>query len=1071
MAEYRIVAKLDPQTSSGTQQVRQDLRGIQNEAKATENALNRSFDQAKFDKTIGALTSRIDKLDKGLGNAAATAATTGKSFDATTGAIERMTAAEFRAVGGMEGLAKATGGASQSQTQLDAALRRVLAATDGEAAEQLRLNNILKDAKLLLDAGTISQERYAQVQMAASATGKGLVNSLGAQRVGMQQLGFQLGDVATMYSLGAKPAQIFGSQIGQVTQALMLMGGSPTSMLGRVAGFLGGPWGIAVSVGLIALTPLVGKIFEGNDALGDAIDKLKKDAAATEIDRQAKEAFNSTLDGHILKLRETNKELEQQIKSQQELRGLALEKAQKDTISDTGRVTTLERQLAAAQTLQTKRQGSFNTSSPGESRVLAGEDLAFARQEVTRLTGELGKARTAAGLAAKEVRLALIPINSAEAEAAADPVKAVTARFQTLRDLYNRTFEAGNMLPDVHKAKLIELSKAQALAEKTARDLNKTVSDGVAVFRSQAQAIGIAGRELQSAGLKVSENAQFGGVTPGVHKGDAHANGTAIDVNQGAGIVEANVPDIRAKFDAMARRYQARGYKVLWNGHVWPAGGSGPGPAITGTDKHYDHMHLEAPGTIVGKATQASTEEQARREEAEAGRLGKKEATVAEQQHNFVQAIVDQSDTRGRPAQEAVFDTVRKAAADYKRQWNEEMSQGDLLTIWQALSDAKAREEAKHFDEAYVLPLKRLQDLQGKTGLDRQVLNAQLDETLRLGQELTPVQAQQIENGIRNGDQLSRQAQILEQVKEPLDSYRATIGALNKMLAKGSINQETFNSRISELNAPAGQFLAGLPGKNADGKQFADVGAQEAAARQRDNDLLKLQTYLDQGTVLERDAAAARAGIWRQYQNTLSEIDGRRLTNASAFFGQLAQLQSSKNREIAAVGKAAAITQATIDAYVAINKALRTIPPPFNIAMAAAIGATALANVASIAGLKEGGYTGDVGKNQIAGMVPVHGQEFVVNAEGTRNNRALLEAINSGRQVRAASSSGRAAGGDSGSGAAAPFVVPAPVVHLRTINVTDPRMVGDYLATPDGEQVFINMLHNNPEIIRQIAGA
>src|SRR3546814_1275027 len=58
------------------------------------------------------------------------------------------------------------------------------------------------------------------------------------------------------------------------------------------------------------------------------------------------------------------------------------------------------------------------------------------------------------------------------------------------------------------------------------------------------------------------------GITPGAHK-SSHVN--AVDVNVGKGTTEANVPDLRAKFDAAARRYQSRGYKVLWNGWVYRA--------------------------------------------------------------------------------------------------------------------------------------------------------------------------------------------------------------------------------------------------------------------------------------------------------------------------------------------------------------------------------------------------------------------------------------------------------------------------------------------------------------------
>jgi phage-related minor tail protein len=52
---------------------------------------------------------------------------------------------------------------------------------------------------------------------------------------------------------------------------------------------------------------------------------------------------------------------------------------------------------------------------------------------------------------------------------------------------------------------------------------------------------------------------------------------------------------------------------------------------------------------------------------------------------------------------------------------------------------------------------------------------------------------------------------------------------------------------------------------------------------------------------------------------------------------------------------------------------------------------------ASVAGFKDGGYTGNVGVNQVAGVV--HGREFVVNAAATAKYRDVLEAMNNGKPL------------------------------------------------------------------------
>jgi hypothetical protein len=109
-----------------------------------------------------------------------------------------------------------------------------------------------------------------QTGQAATTTGEGfeqagrkVTASAGQQRAGMQQLSFQLNDIATMYSLGARPMQIFASQSGQVVQAVQMMSGGTS----KLAGFLGGPWGIALTSAAIVLTPLISKLFEAEDAM------------------------------------------------------------------------------------------------------------------------------------------------------------------------------------------------------------------------------------------------------------------------------------------------------------------------------------------------------------------------------------------------------------------------------------------------------------------------------------------------------------------------------------------------------------------------------------------------------------------------------------------------------------------------------------------------------------------------------------------------------------------------------------------------------------------------------------
>ena len=58
----------------------------------------------------------------------------------------------------------------------------------------------------------------------------------------MQQLSFQIGDVAQQFALGTSPMVIFAQQGGLVVQALSMMRGSAGGLLGVLAG----PWGAVI---------------------------------------------------------------------------------------------------------------------------------------------------------------------------------------------------------------------------------------------------------------------------------------------------------------------------------------------------------------------------------------------------------------------------------------------------------------------------------------------------------------------------------------------------------------------------------------------------------------------------------------------------------------------------------------------------------------------------------------------------------------------------------------------------------------------------------------------------------
>ena len=185
-----------------------------------------------------------------------------------------------RAIEQSEGEARAY---AQAYKDADASIARL-------AASQTAAKREIDQAKAALKAGEISVEEYNR-SLLETKTALSLVQAehreqiatlkqtksayelaqvpqqqnielTNAQRAGSQQLAMQLGDVATMYSLGARPMQIFASQGMQVVQAIGLMQGGAKGLIG----FLGGPWGLGLMAATTALVPLVSSLWEAEDA-------------------------------------------------------------------------------------------------------------------------------------------------------------------------------------------------------------------------------------------------------------------------------------------------------------------------------------------------------------------------------------------------------------------------------------------------------------------------------------------------------------------------------------------------------------------------------------------------------------------------------------------------------------------------------------------------------------------------------------------------------------------------------------------------------------------------------------
>ena len=129
---------------------------------------------------------------------------------------------------------------------------------------------------------------------------------------------------------------------------------------------------------------------------------------------------------------------------------------------------------------------------------------------------------------------------------------------------------------------------------------------------------------------------------------------------------------------------------------------------------------------------------------------------------------------------------------------------------------------------------------------------------------------------------------------------------------------------------------------------------------------------------IKKQAAIATIKDKKKLEKTLAELEvqgskirlqqeldanAQRASNFKSTLGVIAGLSKSSNSTLFAIGKAAAIAQATINGISAVQTALASAPPPFNFALAALVGAATAANVSKIASQKKPSF-------QDGGIVP-----------------------------------------------------------------------------------------------------
>ena len=235
------------------------------------------------------------------------------------------------------------------------------------------------------------------------------------------------------------------------------------------------------------------------------------------------------------------------------------------------------------------------------------------------------------------------------------------------------------------------------------------------------------------------------------------------------------------------------------------------------------------------------------------------------------------------------------------------------------------------------------------------------------------------------------------------------------------------------------------------------TGEYRQLDKNKDNAEETTANALKYNLITEMEAKAELLKVEEDYQRAKLGLNlsyGEQIAGAaSSMFGAMMGEQSAAYKVMFAAEKAFAIARSVMAIQTGIAQA-SSLPFPLNLSAMLTVAmqtASIVSNIKAVAdnGFKTGGYTGNLGTSQQAGVV--HGQEFVLNAAATKRVGVdTLNAINSGK-------------GDLGGGGA----VVQPIINIHTlagetaevttnedgsIDVRIRKVVGDYMQAEFSNQ-------------------
>lgn len=355
------------------------------------------------------------------------------------------------------------------------------------------------------------------------------------------------------------------------------------------------------------------------------------------------------------------------------------------------------------------------------------------------------------------------------------------------------------------------------------------------------------------------------------------------------------------------------------------------------------------------------------------------------------------------------------------------------------LAEIKLAQETRLFQMREAL-MSETAAMQERYRLEREqiLLNSKLSQEQKQREIALSKALQEEENRKRLNNAVQQWGGIQAEMNGTGDQYRLE----QERFSRYGASQDVFDAQMSQVDKAA---------------QDPNANMQELAAQRE----AIWQEHHDRMTAIESDYQVASMQLQLSYGEQMASS---MTTMMGAIFGE-------KSRAYAAafaIEKGFAVAQAALALGQNIAEASK-VGFPYNIPMIAgamAQGAQIASIISSVAapttGYKTGGYTGNYGTSEVAGVV--HGQEYVLNAEATKRvGINTLNAINNGGTIQAEKVAQASAKSQQSSSNG--------MQGLTIINqIEQDDLVGGYFRKPAAGQLILNLIKANPSEFKRAMG-